>query len=247
MLSQRMAAASCLALAGVDSDNRAKVAQTAHADFSRTLTALRFGDPELDLPVEQNADIVAALAEVDTIWASYGPAVQQLSHGDLHSIVVAQLMDLNLPALKLSNAAVQEITRAYGAGVIDPASAKTIDIAGRQRMLSQKMMKEACFVAIGLNAASNQEHLDTTVALFDASLSKLIHGDDAAGVTAPPSRAVLVQLQKVETYWEQFRLGLSLVEPNSPMSRADLAALADQSDRVLREMHQAVLLYVSSG
>ena len=248
MLTQRMTAATCLATAGADRAHRIEVARASHMDFDKALHGLQHGDASLGLPNETNAAVLAAFAEVEAVWSVLGPAVQQLVAGDNHSIVLGQLLRLNLPALKTSNAAVQEIVAAYGGGDLDPALARAIDVAGRQRMLSQKMMKEACFVSIGLGAEASAQALLGTIDLFANSLLQLQRGDSDAGIAPPPTPDVAQQLRAVEALWGDYRTGLiAALESNGDGIRvADLTALAAMADEVLAASHQAVLRYVEA-
>ncbi|WP_415922013.1 type IV pili methyl-accepting chemotaxis transducer N-terminal domain-containing protein [Tateyamaria sp. SN6-1] len=249
MLTQRMTAAACLVMINVDRENRILVAQGAHGDFERALHGLVHGDPELNLLPTQSATVRAALAEVDVVWRELGPAVLQLSAGDLHTVVIGQILAENLPALRLSNAAVGEFVKLYGSSDLDPALARAIDVAGRQRMLSQKMMKEACFVSAGLSPQENAAQLRETIQLFDASLQDLRQGDTDAGIAPPPTDAVAEQLETVAKAWVQYKSALNAVEPVVAIGdpRDQLAALAQQSDAILSAAHQAVLLYVAGA
>lgn len=211
MLSQRMAAATCMAASGFDGKSRAEVAWFAHSEFAAALAELQYGNESKNIPAEGDRAILAAFEEVEQVWASVGPAVQQLSSGDLHPVVLRQLLTGNLPLLKASNAVVTQIVARYGGDVIDPESAKTINIAGRQRMLSQKMMKQACFVAADFELEKNKAALVETIALFDRSLVQLRNGDGPSGVMAPPNPDVARQLDYVATLWEEYKLDLSMV------------------------------------
>jgi len=52
-----------------------------------------------------------------------------------------------------------------------------INLAGKQRMLTQKMSKEALFIAKGISVDANKASLAKTVALFDKTLKGLVAGD----------------------------------------------------------------------
>lgn len=247
MLSQRMTAATCLALSGIDATARAEIAWMSHMEFQQALSGLQNGSEALNLPAESDPAVLEAFAQVEQVWHTVGAAIQQLSSGDLHSVVVNQLTQGNIPLLKTSNAAVTEIVARYGKDVINPDTAKTINIAGRQRMLSQKMMKEACFVAIELGTEEHMDALANTMELFDTSLTQLRQGDAEAGIMAPPKPEIARQLDQVAALWEVYRVGLSLVEPGPRTSPDAMTDLAQQSDAILREMHKAVMLYVAAG
>ena len=249
MLSQRMAAASCLALIGVGGAERRQVALAAHDDFATALVALQFGQNSLGLPAENHPDIRAAFQDVEETWRSYGPAIQQLAHGDQHSVVVLQLLVHNVTALARSNAAVQHIVKVHGDSGIDPALSKAINLAGRQRMLSQRMMKDACFVSVGIDTEGSATDLEQSMKLFQETLHNLIRGNPSKGIAAPPTPGVARQLQVVSAQWKDFSVALRSVAPIQGGRARDLARLevvAQMSDDILAASHRAVQLYVQS-
>ena len=131
--------------------------------------------------------------------------------------------------------------------MINPAKATTINVAGRQRMLSQKMMKEACFVTVGLQAKDSLAALQNTMALFDASLADLISGNEETGIIPPPNDEVAGQLERVRVLWEAYATNLSQIQLDGPDNAAIAATLAPQSDELLATMHKAVQLYVAAS
>ena len=62
------------------------------------------------------------------------------------------------------------------------ADATAINVAGRQRMLSQKMAKEALGIVHGDRPIQAQEQLRQTRDLFERGLSGLIEGDRDPGL-----------------------------------------------------------------
>ena len=86
-----------------------------------------------------------------------------------------------------------------------------INLAGRQRMLSQKMTKEILLFSEG---HMSSENVVNTINVFDATLNSLYHGGRApldlaqtkfAELPRPVSKEVVDQLQKVESTWKVFR------------------------------------------
>jgi methyl-accepting chemotaxis protein len=97
----------------------------------------------------------------------------------------------------------------------DQANASlVVDVAGRQRMLSQRMTKEALLLAsVGAQAdaeerEAHRERLSSTAALFDRSLQALRDGGQTLGtsattVTLPGAEAAALQaFQNVQEIWE---------------------------------------------
>ena len=76
-----------------------------------------------------------------------------------------------------------------------------INLAGRQRMLTQKMSKEMFMIAKGVDADANRENLKKTAALFDTTLKGLINGDSSTGLPATTNATTLKTMQKVQGMW----------------------------------------------
>lgn len=244
MLTQRMSAAACIAKTGLDNGARAAVAQAAHDDFVKALNGLRDGDADLGLPDETQMPVREALDQVSVIWNNMSPAVRQLAAGYGDSETLSQIMATNTELLRLSNEAVQQIVFAYGGSSIPADVAKAIDVAGRQRMLSQRMVKAGCFVFVGVGGEAVRQELEAAIALFDVSLADLANGNIAKGIAAAPTQAVADQLGVVAQLWGPFRAQLEAIASGEQASGDDLIALAQAGDTLLAQAHQAVLRYV---
>lgn len=120
------------------------------------------------------------------------------------------------------------------------SDATVVNMAGRQRMLSQKMLKEAQLVRDGV---IKKETFDKTVALFDVSLLKLINGDVAMGTGAAPLE-VTGELQTVQSEWQTYLAMLETVLTSKPgADGVDLSAVNAQSMLVLKHSNNAVKIY----
>tara|TARA_B100001564_G_C20360130_1_gene542960 strand:+ start:102 stop:548 length:447 start_codon:yes stop_codon:yes gene_type:complete len=114
----------------------------------------------------------------------------------------------------------------------------TINLAGKQRMLTQKMSKEYYLVAYGTNKDQNKANLSKTVDLFDKTLQALIHGDNELGLAKSPSDAITAQLNKVEGLWKTFR---QHIEAN--ISDENNMVIANTNIPLLKEMNKGVKLF----
>ena len=114
-------------------------------------------------------------------------------------------------------------------------SPQAIDIAGRQRMLSQRVAKEAMLAEQGL---SDQRAMQKTINLFESSHKSLLEGNDSLGVSAVTDPQVLEQLYKVEDYWKAYKRNIETYVKDHNVDA--LSALQDQSVVVLVEMNKAV-------
>lgn len=112
-----------------------------------------------------------------------------------------------------------------------------INLAGKQRMLSQKMTKELLFYKKGL---AIDKELDKTMALFDATLDGLLDGDEAMGLPGTTDEKIRGQLLRVKTVWGTFQGTKEGVRANANWSEADLLELNAESMVLLKEMNKAV-------
>ena len=81
-------------------------------------------------------------------------------------------------------------------------SPETINVAGAQRMLSQKMTKEALLIRQGqLDMAT----LEATMAQFDQAHRDLLSGNEQRKVAVLATPEIRAQMQKVGDLWQAFR------------------------------------------
>jgi len=121
-----------------------------------------------------------------------------------------------------------------------------INLAGRQRMLSQKMTKEILLFPQGVFPA---EKVFNTIDVFDQTLNALTYGGKApldlvqtifATLPAPETKAVVTQLKMVETTWGLFNeIAKKYLKEKKASS---LAYIIDNNVLLLQEMNRAVFL-----
>lgn len=122
----------------------------------------------------------------------------------------------------------------YMSMAIDP---QTINVAGKQRMLSQKMAKEVMLVGAGVEQESV---LRKTMALFEVSHGKIINGDPEQGMNPITDKAILKQMEVVGALWKDYK---ALLESYlKDQSDANTAELKRTSPIILKEMNKAVVM-----
>jgi nitrate/nitrite-specific signal transduction histidine kinase len=124
---------------------------------------------------------------------------------------------------------------AWTASMTPPAEAAisnmgdAINKAGRQRMLTQRIVKAYCLIGQNIQKADSQKELADAVALFDTQLSELkqfrVNEEVSAG------------LSEVEQLWGPFK---SMATASPSLSQAP--ELRSQGEKVLRASHEVVLL-----
>lgn len=91
------------------------------------------------------------------------------------------------------------------------SDAVAVNMAGRQRMLSQKMTKEILEYEL-VKESSLLKGIKKTVTLFDSSLNALKNGDASMGIENPPvSEDIKKELQLLEEEWKPFYDAVSTI------------------------------------
>jgi len=112
------------------------------------------------------------------------------------------------------------------------ADAVVINLAGAQRMLSQKMAKEA--------AMGDSETARVSIARFDRVLTGLVNGDSELGLPRCDDPALLDQLARVTSLWSVYR---PAIEAQLRSGRGDHASTLAANVLLLQEADAAVKLF----
>ncbi|MFQ5685512.1 MAG: methyl-accepting chemotaxis protein [Candidatus Scalindua sp.] len=126
------------------------------------------------------------------------------------------------------------------------ADGVVINLAGKQRMLTQKMSKEAFAIASGENKELYQESIAKTSALFDKTLKGLIAGDKDLKLPPTTDKAILAQLKKVQSIWEDFKPHIDVIINKGSESSEfwkSVPYLGNNNLILLKEMNKAVGMY----
>ena len=117
-----------------------------------------------------------------------------------------------------------------------------INLSGRQRMLTQKMSKEAFLVALKVEPEKNRRNLVRTMALFERTLAGLIAGDAGLKLAKAPNARIAAQLGVVMDLWKRFRPLVQRVA-DGQADRATLERIARDNLPLLAEMNRAVKMF----
>lgn len=213
MLSQRIPAAACNAQAGVSPEISASVVDGALAEFKAILAALEHGDQEMGVLTEETR--VRTLRVIQEIHNRFEPiqaALDADAGSDLSNQLVAIAAEHNMNVLDAAKLLVTEISGQYASRVsLLQSDAMTIDIAGRQRMLTQKTSKEICFIMSGVEVEASRAALAGTVQTFEASLIALRDGMKDVGINPPPNDEIAAGLEGVQLNWGMVRPAIAKV------------------------------------
>lgn len=124
---------------------------------------------------------------------------------------------------------------------------RTINLAGKQRMLTQKMAKEALLVALGVDKKKNITQLKATYRLFDKTLKGLKDGDESLGLSPVKKPKIQAQLDAVEGLWEGYRAALYAIMNSGSATEPDIDLVASLNIPILSAMNRAVKFYESEA
>ncbi len=248
MLSQKMSKEVMLIALGVDVDQNTKNLKETSALFDKTLKGLRDGDTSLGLPPTEKKRIRRQLDDVSQIWGEFYPVISDIANsGKVSSEQLSTIASKNLPLLKEMNKAVGLYEKDAKSGQMEsaPGLAATINLSGKQRMLSQKMSKEFFLIALGHEVETNKLNLLETYSLFDQTLVGLKDGDSTLGLPGTKPKHIRDQLDKVAALWAKFK---PLVQQGSDPKIAEISMeqvqeIAKTNLPLLAEMNNAVKMY----
>ncbi len=248
MLTQKMSKEIMLVALEIETAKNLESLGNTSALFDKTLKGLREGSADLGLPATSSERILRQLDKIDAIWAEFGPVVQDvLGSGGATQEQVASIAEKNLPLLKAMNKAVglYEKDAIKGGLKASPDLATTINLAGKQRMLTQKMSKEFLLVAYGHQVEDSKLSLLETYSLFERTLNGLLDGDEVLGLPGTKARPTREQLAVVNGLWQDFKpvVAYGADHGTSSIATDKITALAATNIPLLREMNKAVGMY----
>lgn len=251
MLTQKMSKEALLIAKGVNTaGNKANLKKTA-ALFDKTLKGLINGDADLKLVKVGNPKIVKQLNKVAKLWSGFSKNVDSVLGGDTSKGVLEKIAKENLPLLKNMNRVVKMFenhAKKQGGKSLSPGMAVTINLSGKQRMLTQKMTKEFLLVANGINTDKNIRNLKQTASLFERTLKGLMDGDKDLELPGTKDQNIRDQLNTVEEHWKKYKLVLDkvIVGGAGGITAKGIETAAMHNMHLLKKMNKAVGMYVES-
>lgn len=235
MLSQKMTKEAMALIQG--KEKKEDVLKTADL-FDKSLSDLISGNPGEGIPSTKEPHISAQLLKVQALWKEFNFNLRGLVDiSDEREEVYDNINKMNVSLLDEMNKAVSMMEE-------EKLDARTINLAGRQRMLSQKMTKEALGLESGRAAP---EELLETVSLFDRTLGGLINGDASLGLGKMKNATILSQLRKVEGIWDDFKFNIERLASLSEKSRKFTHSILEKNIPLLDAMNIAVGQYENAS
>ncbi len=211
MLSQRAAKAWLMIGQGITPERAKTILTTSLSLFETQLAELKSFVP--------NDDVRQALGQLERDWQTCKTtlaAVPRLENA-------AALYDAN----ETVQATAHRLTLAYEKAAPEPAY-RLVNIAGRQRMLSQRLAKMYLFRIWGVHTQAAEMELNMARAEFASGMYQL----SVSMYTTPEIKAALADLNRE---WEPYQQAITAARAAAP--------IMDMSERVLAASEKLVTLY----
>jgi hypothetical protein len=245
MLSQRISAAACNYAAGVGPEKSLEIFKAGKAEFRQILDALVKGNEAIGIiGPESRRKTLEEIKKVEALWQPFEAALDGIAAGTDVEANVAYIAANNEALLQEANLLTSEVSGEYSnPAEMTQAEAMQIDIAARQRMLTQKIAKEVCGVANGNAALGDVEKLAKTIEMYEVSLNALRDGLPEAGIGAAPTPEIKDLLDRSWEDWTVAKAEIQKVTGPGSVDTATQAKIFELLDQKLAEMIEISKLY----
>lgn len=236
MLTQRMSKLALLISSNIDKKSNTKKLIEVSNLYNKTLNGFKNGDKDLGCMAANEDEIKKQIVVIEKEWESFYKHINNISKGsDKDSASLDYIISNNENLLKVSDDLVKKFESSNKSlNYLDKARLRIVNIAGRQRMLTQKMTKEKLLIVKG--EMENSAKLEKTIKLFDTSLTALIKGDKELSVVKSSNKKIIAQLELVADIWTS----LKPLYEKKKLTTKDLALIIKKNPLLLKEMNTMV-------
>jgi hypothetical protein len=250
MLTQRLAKSACFAAIGIDPAGHVAEVTADLKEFQKGQLTLEYGSVENGLMAEDDSAVVRSLQPVRELWPTYASRLTAVAGATVGGAAPAlqPMFETSLELLLRTDDALAILDDKYGDGLIlRPGLSNAIVVAGRQRMLSEKMLKEVCLVAAGYDVAQMTRQLQGTIALFRSSDTQLRHRLRGLALGAEATARIAAQHDLVDALWREVEPVLVAIADGRVPTPAELDRLAVQDAALLDSLDDLVQLYEAAA
>ncbi|MEO1639790.1 MAG: type IV pili methyl-accepting chemotaxis transducer N-terminal domain-containing protein, partial [Pseudomonadota bacterium] len=245
MLSQRVPAAACYLQNGVDVERSRAVLTGALAEFEQIVAGLEHGDMELGIPTaEERRRTLAGIAKLNELWVPLRQDANAILDGTGTPEHLASMASQSAEVLAVAQKLVVVISGQYAnQAELLQSDTMLIDVAGRQRMLSQRMSKNACLASSGIASDVAIAELQGAHDTYHNSLFALYGGMQSAGINPPPTDEIEAALGEVIARWGGLEPLVQQVLDGGALSSDEKAVLFNGANAMTGEMNTIVGMY----
>ena len=249
MLSQRIVAASCYLQSGVSPAQSRETLDAAVVEFALITDALEFGNADLGIiGVEERPRILAGIAKLREYWTPIADLANTVIAGQGTNDDIAEMAQQSELLLDIAKRLVVQISGQYANQTsVLQSDAFAIDLAGRQRMLSQRISKNTCLLENNILPETAAAELAGTSEIFEATLTALYGGMTEAGINPPPNEDISAGIALVIETWTGVQPVISAVAAGEPVDPAELEAVFLNCNKMTGDMNTVVGMYAAAS
>ncbi|MBI5329033.1 MAG: type IV pili methyl-accepting chemotaxis transducer N-terminal domain-containing protein [Betaproteobacteria bacterium] len=218
MLSQRMAKAYCQSGLGIVPEKSRKILDASMQLYREHLAELKTYAP--------TPDVRSTYEELEKVWRQY----EQVLSGNPHLANAKKIAGLSEEALSLAHLATTQLELQAGTSV-----GRLINIAGRQRMLSQRLAKFYMFRQWGISSPEMTQQAQLAQREFISAMQALSRAPENTD-------KIKSELELAKTQWLFFEQAL-LQQGGGSQDIAFATDVATTSERILEVMDRTTGLY----
>jgi len=231
MLTQKMSKEALLIIKGIQVQKNQEDLKKTITLFDTTLYGLRDGNTALHLPKTQDPAIRKKLDQGLKLWKLFKKFLKKVVDGNANKETLKAVEIANMPLLKVMDRVVHLYEKKYGSD-ISPSLAKTINLAGRERMLIQKMTKELLLIANNSQSDAYIKSLQKGGTLFQVKLRELLN--DANAIKDPKLAKKVKGIQKL---WDEYQTAIL----NTELSASGVKAFTQKEKKIIQKMSKELV------
>ena len=227
MLTQRMIKLALLIDEEIKREKNIKKLNNAIKHYSDNLKALQSENPQIHQQLET----------IQKLWSPFLENIESIIQNKKENKALQYLIDNNIKLLKSSNKLVTIYENSKEElNYLDKAELDIVNLAGRQRMLLEKMSKEK--ILLFKEKSEYKKELSSSVNDFDQALQQLRKGDKEKHFPKVTNPKLIKKLNVIEPLWAE----LKALYKKDKITKKELSHLIRKSSLLLLESNIYVKL-----
>ncbi len=208
LLNRIVGADACYIAQGADGQTVRNSLHKAQLEVSSILGALADGNAQLGIPeAETDRATRDLIRDLSGAWRHIDTALAELSAGERVEQNLAIILRENSTLDEKARLVAAKIGERYGSpDKMSMTDTMAVNVARRQRGLTQELRRTICAIAVGGTAlARSREDFITATTNFENSLMALRNGMPTVGIAPPPDDGIAAELDRALERWYEVK------------------------------------------